>query len=194
MITSNFEKLRFAIQATVYMETGYFICALSYTCTILCLVWLRLYHPLLLFILFIQSFAQFYFTFVDLGLGCGTRVAVAQGGRVPPLTAKNLPKIGKKRGKIKKNRGKKEKSGRKGKNLEESVTLPLLTDRAGYATVGLGFCQIRGMLDILVVKWVWKGTCMKCLAFVYGLYCTFNNQSSLKPTESVTLMRTFEIL
>ena len=51
---------------------------------------------------------------------------------MPPLTAKNLPKIGKKEGKIGK---KEEKSGRIGNNLEGSVTLPLLTDRAGYATV-----------------------------------------------------------
>ena len=50
---------------------------------------------------------------------------------MPPLTAKNLPKIGKKRGKIGK---KEEKSGRKGKNRDSSFTLPLLTDRAGYAT------------------------------------------------------------
>ena len=46
----------------------------------------------------------------------------------PPLTAKKLPKIGKKR----KNREKEVKSGRKGKNREGSFTLPLLTDRAGY--------------------------------------------------------------
>ena len=53
-----------------------------------------------------------------------------KGGRVPPLTAKNLPKIGK--------IGKKEeKLGRKGKNRKGSFTLPLLTDRAGYATVFL---------------------------------------------------------
>ena len=66
-----------------------------------------------------------------------------KGGRVPPLTAKNLSKIGKKRKKsgklgkkIRKNRGKKEeKSGRNGKNREISCPLPLLTDRAGYATV-----------------------------------------------------------
>ena len=50
---------------------------------------------------------------------------------MPPLTAKNFPKIGKKSGKIGK---KEEKLGRTGKNLEGSVTLPLLTDRAGYAT------------------------------------------------------------
>ena len=40
---------------------------------------------------------------------------------MPPLTAKNLPKIGKNRKKFRKNR-------------EGSFTLPLLTDRAGYAT------------------------------------------------------------
>ena len=56
---------------------------------------------------------------------------------MPPLTAKNLPKIRKKRGKILKNQGKKEeKSGRKGKNREGSFTLPLLTDRASYAIEG----------------------------------------------------------
>ena len=58
-----------------------------------------------------------------------------KGGRVHPLTAKNLPKIGKKREKIRKNREKKEKIGKKRKNREGSFTLPLLTDRAGYATV-----------------------------------------------------------
>ena len=50
------------------------------------------------------------------------------------MTAKNLPEIGKKRGEIWKNQEKEEKSGRKGKNREGSFTLPLLTDRAGYAT------------------------------------------------------------
>ena len=52
------------------------------------------------------------------------------GGRVPPLTTKNFG-IGEKREQIRK---KEEKSGRKGKNREGSFTLPLLTDRAGYAT------------------------------------------------------------
>ena len=58
-----------------------------------------------------------------------------KGGRVPPLTAKNLPKIGKKREKIRKNQG-----GKKRKNQEEKakigkvLSLSPLTDRAGYAT------------------------------------------------------------
>ena len=54
-----------------------------------------------------------------------------KGGRVPPLTAKICQKSGEKSGKIGK---KEEKSGRKGKNREVSFTLPLLTDRADYAT------------------------------------------------------------
>ena len=61
-----------------------------------------------------------------------------KGGRVPLLTAKHLPKIGKNQERIGK---KEEKSGRKGKNREDSVTLPLLTERAGYATVGLCHSQ-----------------------------------------------------
>ena len=50
-----------------------------------------------------------------------------KGGRVPPLTAKNAKNRG---GEM----GKRGKSGRKGKNREVSFTLPLLTDKAGYAT------------------------------------------------------------
>ena len=57
-----------------------------------------------------------------------------KGGRVPPLTGKNLQKIGEKREKIRKNWKKEEESGRKGNNRECSFTLPLLTDRAGYTT------------------------------------------------------------
>ena len=45
--------------------------------------------------------------------------------------AKNREKSGKNQEKIRK---KEEKLGRKGKNREVSFTLPLLTDRAGYAT------------------------------------------------------------
>ena len=54
-----------------------------------------------------------------------------KGGTVPPLTAKKLPKIRKKRVKIGKKRGK---IGKKRQNREGSFPLPLLTDRAGYAT------------------------------------------------------------
>ena len=50
---------------------------------------------------------------------------------MPPLTAKKFAKNREKEEKIRK---KGEKSGRKGKNREGSFTLPLLTDRAGYAT------------------------------------------------------------
>ena len=53
-----------------------------------------------------------------------------QGGA---LQQKKLPKIkkrGRKSGKIGKKR---EKSGKRGKNQEGSFSLPLLTDRAGYA-------------------------------------------------------------
>ena len=61
-----------------------------------------------------------------------------KGSRVPPLTAKFCQKSGgnqKKSGKNQEKSGKKEeKSGRKGKNWEVSFTLPLLTDKAGYAT------------------------------------------------------------
>ena len=64
----------------------------------------------------------------------GVATGVARGSRVPPLTAKNLPKIGENRKKIRKHEKKKDKSGRKGKNQEVSFTLPLLADRAGYAT------------------------------------------------------------
>ena len=57
---------------------------------------------------------------------------VATGG-TGPLTAKKL--IAKNREKSGKIGKKEEKSGRKGKNREGSITLPLLTDTAGYATV-----------------------------------------------------------
>ena len=53
---------------------------------------------------------------------------------MPPLTAKNLPQIGKREKKSGKIGKKEEKSGRTGQNQEGSFTLPLLTDRAGYAT------------------------------------------------------------
>ena len=53
---------------------------------------------------------------------------------MPPLTAKNLPKIGKKREEIRKEWEKRGKIGKKTKNREGLFTLPLLTDRAGYAS------------------------------------------------------------
>ena len=82
--------------------------------------------------------SQLYFFYLTVVHNGGVATGVARGGRAPTLTVKNWPKIGKKGGKIRKNRrkiGKKEeKSGRKGKNREVSFTLPLLTDRAGYAS------------------------------------------------------------
>ena len=57
-----------------------------------------------------------------------------QGGQSATLNSEKFAKKSGKREKIRKNRGKKEESGRKGKNQEGSFTLPLLTDRAGYAT------------------------------------------------------------
>ena len=73
-----------------------------------------------------------------------------------PLTAKKMPKIGKnqeKTGKIQEKSGKnsgkigkkEEKSGRKGKNREVSFTLPLVTDRAGYAT---GYGQTNRIIQV----------------------------------------------
>ena len=60
-----------------------------------------------------------------------------KGGRVPPWQRKNCPKSGKirkNREKFRKNRGKKRKNrDEKAKIGDVSFTLPLLTDRAGYA-------------------------------------------------------------
>ena len=56
------------------------------------------------------------------------------------MKAKNCQKMGKggenwgKKEKLVKKQGKNEKSGRKGKNLEGSFTLPLVTDGVGYPT------------------------------------------------------------
>ena len=69
-----------------------------------------------------------YEDFLYLGVNQWPSQYGGKGGRVPSLTAKKLPKRGKKLGKWGK------KSGRKGKNREGSFTLPLLTDRAGFAT------------------------------------------------------------
>ena len=68
---------------------------------------------------------------------------------MPPLTAKKIVKNREKEGtsgkrdeKSGKYREKEEKSERKGKNWEGSFTLPLLTNRAGFATV----CDQGGFL------------------------------------------------
>ena len=64
----------------------------------------------------------------------GVATGVARGAECHPWQRKicqKLGKRGKKSGKIGK---KEEKSGREGKNREGSFTLPLLTNRAGYAT------------------------------------------------------------
>ena len=58
----------------------------------------------------------------------------AQVAECHPWQRKICQKSGKKREKSGKIKKKEEKSGRKGKNWEGSFTLPLLTDRAGYAT------------------------------------------------------------
>ena len=70
----------------------------------------------------------------------GVATGVARGQSATP-DSKKIAKIGKKeeeirknREKIRKNREKKKNRGKKGKNREVSFTLPLLTDRAGYAT------------------------------------------------------------
>ena len=69
---------------------------------------------------------------------------------MPPLTAKNLPKIGKKRGnKSGKIGGKEEESGTEGKNRKGSFTLPLLTDSAGYATDRQRNCPETGSLSLM---------------------------------------------
>ena len=67
-----------------------------------------------------------------------------KGGRVPPWQRKNCQKSGKrgkksgkKRGKIRKKSRKRGKIRKKGKNREGSFTLPLLTNRTGYATAWL---------------------------------------------------------
>ena len=85
-------------------------------------------------------------------------------GRVSPLTAKKNPKIGKKRGKI----GKKRKNrGRKVKNWESSFTLPLLTDRAGYATDIKGQRYIASVCHIISLiefrKPFTQSKCINCI-------------------------------
>ena len=79
------------------------------------------------------------------GLFSGVASIGARGDRVPPLTVKIVSKKGKnweKERKIGKNQEKEEKSGRKGQNRDGSFTLPLLTNRAGYATGAIP-CEIH---------------------------------------------------
>ena len=59
---------------------------------------------------------------------------VTTGGQGGQSTTPDSEKFAKNREKEEGNREKEEKSGRKGKNREGSFTLPLLTDRACYAT------------------------------------------------------------
>ena len=68
--------------------------------------------------------------------GSGVATGVVRGGRVPPLTSKKkCQKSGKRAKKNQKKSGKNQKKlGKKRKNREVSFTLPLVTDRAGYAT------------------------------------------------------------
>ena len=60
---------------------------------------------------------------------------MGQRGQSAPLDSEKFAKNRKKRKKIRKKQEKGGKSGKRGKNREGSVTLPVLTDRAGYATV-----------------------------------------------------------
>ena len=81
---------------------------------------------------------QHYFRLSD---ASGVASIGTRGQSAPPWQRKNCQKSGKireksgKKEKLGKNPEKEEKSGRKGQNREGSFTLPLLTNRAGYATV-----------------------------------------------------------
>ena len=71
----------------------------------------------------------------EVSQGSGVATGVARGAECQ--IGKNWKKIKKNREKEEKsgkNQEKEEKSGRNGNNREISFTLPLLTDRAGYAT------------------------------------------------------------
>ena len=64
----------------------------------------------------------------------GVATGGSRGGQSTTLDSEKIAKNREKRKKSGKILKKEEKSGRIGKNLEGSVTLPLLTNRAGYAT------------------------------------------------------------
>ena len=74
------------------------------------------------------------FQFRSLTLNSGVATGVARGVECHPWQRKNCQKSWKKGEKSGKNREKRGKIGKNRKNLEISFTLPLLTDRAGYAT------------------------------------------------------------
>ena len=61
-------------------------------------------------------------------------VAIGVGGRVPPLYSEKFAKNREKEGENQEKAGKREKNRAKEENREFSFNLPLLTDRAGYAT------------------------------------------------------------
>ena len=72
----------------------------------------------------------------------------------------------KKSGKEGKNQEKEEKLERKGKNQKGSVTLPLLTERAGYATGRMyNFCttQFLEMCDFLFFSLQFLPTTSNCM-------------------------------
>ena len=72
----------------------------------------------------------------DVFISSGVASIGAKGGRVPPLTVKNMSKIKKMRGKIGKKRKKLGKNREKGGKIGKVLSLcPLLTNRAGNATV-----------------------------------------------------------
>ena len=71
------------------------------------------------------------YTIVSSGVATG-----GSRGQSVPLDSETIPKNREKSEKIRK---KEEKSGRKDKNQEGSFTLPLLTDRAGYAADSIIF-------------------------------------------------------
>ena len=77
----------------------------------------------------LQPYLTLNITMVSSGIATGG----SRGAECYPSQQKICQKSGK-RGKKQEKFGKEEKSGRKGKNQEGSFTLPLLTDRAGYAT------------------------------------------------------------
>ena len=67
--------------------------------------------------------------------GYYTSSVASEGGGAGGQSAAPKQKICQTEGKRGKNREREEKSGREGKNREGSFTLPLQTERAGYATV-----------------------------------------------------------